>query len=114
MERGNMELKAETIQKIIELTNEVYTPSMKATTADRFKKKRLTEYIQDLPQKERAELVAVMWLGRGDGGETVEDWKGLVAKALEEKAYDDIEYIVNKQPLAKYLSDGLRKLNART
>jgi len=55
-----------------------------------------------------------MWLGRGDGGETAGDWEGLVAKALEEKTYDDIDYIVSKGPLANYLRDGLRKLNART
>ena len=123
-----MELKVEVIQRVIELAKELY-PS-KRTDAEKKthlpsehlkiggayvqQEERLAHYIKGLTQQERAELMALMWLGRGDSGETAQDWERLVAQGMEcERGApidDVVDDIVSKEPLAYYLQNGLAEL----
>ncbi len=71
---------------------------------------RLKDYLNSLSAQERVELSALMWLGRGDADEQIEDWDSLITLAYE--TGDDIDYIVDKEPLATYLRQGLAKFKA--
>lgn len=59
---------------------------------------------------ERIELVALMWLGRGDGRETAADWDGLVAEARRVSPGGDVLLLVGRNRLSRYLAAGLSKL----
>lgn len=67
--------------------------------------------VQDLTEDERMELIAVMWLGRGDG--SVRNWRALVKEAHNMSDEGDVPYICGKAPLPEYLRQGLRKLAAK-
>ncbi|MGP9497053.1 DUF3775 domain-containing protein [Pseudoalteromonas sp. AOP7-A1-14] len=70
----------------------------------------LEETIAALSKEELAELAAIMWLGRGAGGETAADFDGLVNDALGQYKDSFADYISSKTPLADYLKNGLIKL----
>jgi len=119
----NTVLKEDVIHTIIQLAEELYNPEYAKVSASTHlpseihriaakyepQRKRLVDYLNSLLYQERAELLALMWLGRGDAGEEVEDWTSLITAALE--SGDDIDYIVAKEPLAQYLSRGLTRLH---
>jgi len=71
----------------------------------------LLDFLEALSRDEMVELMALTWLGRGSGGETREDFAGLVqhARIVSE---DAAEYVAGKAPLADYLEAGIAKLNA--
>jgi hypothetical protein len=118
----NAVLKEGVVHTVIQLTEELYgqersresaltyLPSEIAGIAAEYEpqRKRLVDYLNSISYQERAELLALIWLGRGDAGEQVEDWTSLVTAALE--SGDDVNYIVEKEPLANYLHSGLAKL----
>jgi hypothetical protein len=70
----------------------------------------LEETVAALTKEEVAELAAIMWLGRGAGGESVADFNDLVADALGQYNDSFADYISSKTPLANYLKNGLTKL----
>ncbi len=70
---------------------------------------KLREYINSLSDDEKAELLAVMWIGRRDGGATVDDFEGAFTHAKSELDHVG-EYMTNKDPLAQYLKDGMQLL----
>ena len=63
-----------------------------------------------LTDDQKAELLALMWLGRADAGETVEMWSDLVTAAHEED--HKTAALLGKSPLGTYLSKGLDYLKA--
>jgi hypothetical protein len=69
-------------------------------------------YVRVLTKDERLELMALMWLGRGDSGEKASDWEMLVKHARGMGDEEDTPYICSKAPLARYLRDGLKRLAA--
>ena len=71
--------------------------------------RELRNYLQRLPDKQMAELMALMWLGRTAGGERREDYPELVEYALTTLDHA-ASYVAEKAPLADYLRDGLAEL----
>jgi len=61
---------------------------------------------------ERRELVALMWLGRGDRGETAADWPALLAEARRVSPDGDVLLLVGRNLLSRYLAAGLDALAA--
>ncbi|MDE3238860.1 MAG: DUF3775 domain-containing protein [Paracoccaceae bacterium] len=57
--------------------------------------------IDDLPEDEQIELVALMWYGRGDG-----DWAELHALATQEHTPETADYLCGTPLLADYLMEG--------
>lgn len=72
--------------------------------------KALMDKVAVLSRPEIIELCALMWLGRGAGGEVAEDWDTLISEASDQHADSMVDYITAKSPLAEYLRAGLRKL----
>jgi hypothetical protein len=65
----------------------------------------LSGFIQDLNVDEQIDLVALMWLGRGDGD--LDNWEDLRAEAL--RAHNDrtASYLIETPMLADYLEEAL-------
>ena len=61
-------------------TDDDAPPSAFQEEADDLSREEVVEEIQGLDPRERAELVALMWLGRGDAGP--EEWGELVTQAV--------------------------------
>ena len=67
--------------------------------------RELTDFIGGLSEDERVDLVALAWLGRGDG--TIEDWGELRAQAASEHSRRTAHYLLGLPLLADYLEEGL-------
>jgi len=65
----------------------------------------LVAFIGGLTEDERIDLVALAWLGRGDG--TIEEWDGLRAEAAREHNRRTARYLLGLPLLPNYLEDGL-------
>jgi uncharacterized protein DUF3775 len=65
----------------------------------------LANFIRDLNEDEQIDLVALMWLGRGDG--EIANWRDLRAEAS--RAHNDrtASYLINTPMLADYLEEAL-------
>ena len=61
-----------------------------------------------LGEDEKTELVALAWLGRGDG--TVDDWESLKSQAAEEHTGHTARYLIGMPQLGDYLEEGLALL----
>lgn len=66
--------------------------------------RELLRLVEARSPEEIHELIALMWLGRGD--ETADDWSDLLENAFG----NDAEYLCEQALLAQYLEAGLRKL----
>lgn len=63
------------------------------------------DFIGALNEEEAAHLVALMWLGRGDGD--MEDWDRLVEEAAAARETPTAQYLMGTPLAADYLEDGL-------
>jgi len=72
-------------------------------------REEVIEEIQGLTPRQRAELVALMWLGRGDG--EPEEWDDLVARAIERREVPTENYLLDHPQLAEHWLDGMERLN---
>lgn len=72
----------------------------------------LTNWINDLNDTQRAELVALFWLGRGEGDPG--DFPGLVEEARSLLGKDTARYLLGSPLLADYLEDALERLGYDT
>ncbi|WGV29123.1 DUF3775 domain-containing protein [Halotia branconii] len=86
-------------KELVEFLIERRTPNTPLNT--------LYEYVNQLSAEEKAELIALMLLGRGHSGEQPSDFPDLVKEAQGMEAH----YLLEKSLLAKYLRNGLQKLN---
>jgi len=64
--------------------------------------------IAGLAEREEAELVALMWLGRGDA--EPEEWQPLVQQALTSRETPTADYLLGHPLLAEYWLSGLEEL----
>jgi hypothetical protein len=62
-------------------------------------------FIADLSDDEKADLMALMQLGRGDG--TFEDWEALRDQAFREYAERTADYSMGEPLVGDYLEEGL-------
>ena len=61
--------------------------------------------IEDLPEEAQCELIALAWLGRGDGNQ--DDWEELVSMAQDRRTDHTAAYLMAMPLLSEYLDDGL-------
>ncbi len=65
----------------------------------------LAGFINALSEDEQIDLVALAWLGRGDG--TIDDWSDLRAEATRAHNKRTAAYLLGMPTLGDYLEDGL-------
>jgi hypothetical protein len=68
----------------------------------------LRTFINALTEDEQVDLVALTWLGRGDG--EVADWDDLREEALRLHNKRTAQYLLGKPMLADHLEEGLTQL----
>jgi hypothetical protein len=68
----------------------------------------LRTFINALTEDEQVDLVALTWLGRGDG--EVADWDDLREEALRLHNKRTAQYLLGKPMLADHLEEGLTRL----
>jgi len=110
-------LNKKTINAVINLANRCYPPhdeesgwvdpfdekEIEKAFKPRPEEERLENFIDKLSDDEKAELMALMWLGRGGG-----QWEDLLSHAKNE-IDDAARYMAEKAPLALYLKKGLER-----
>ena len=73
----------------------------------------MTSFIRALNEDEQIDLVALMWLGRGDG--TIEDWEDLRVRSAERRSgyrnprWETVRYVLGEPLLGDLLAEGLDK-----
>ena len=77
------------------------------------KRKKFKEIVNALSKEERAELLALVWLGRGDEGATLKDWESLIEHARNEDDEGTAEYLIEKALLVDYIDKGLAKMEGK-
>lgn len=73
--------------------------------SDDLTQKELVAFINALSDEEQAELVALLWLGRGDG--TLEDWDDLRDEAQRQHNKRTAAYLLGEPLLSDHLEEGL-------
>lgn len=68
----------------------------------------IVKEIAGLSQSEQAELVALMWLGRGDA--EPEEWDALVQQAKDSREVPTATYLLDHPLLAEHWLDGFEML----
>lgn len=61
--------------------------------------------IKDLDPDHQYEIVALLWIGRGDY--TLEEWEGVVQQAKDEWSPETASYLIDHPLLAEQLREGL-------
>ena len=89
-------------------TDDDAPPSSFQEEAEDLSREEIMEEIQGLEPRERAELVALMWLGRGDA--EPEEWAELLAQAVERQEVPTENYLLDHPLLAEHWLDGLERL----
>lgn len=67
--------------------------------------KALKERLAALPPEARHELMAVLWIGRGDFAPR--EWEAALTEAQGRSTEGDVDYIAERGPLHDYLAKGL-------
>jgi Protein of unknown function (DUF3775) len=75
---------------------------------DDLTREEVVEELRGLEPRQRAELVALMWLGREDG--EPEDWDELVQTAIERREVPTEVYLLDQPLLAEYWLEGMDRL----
>jgi hypothetical protein len=68
----------------------------------------LTEFVEcigEMDQRQRAELIALMWVGRGDYG--IEDWESAVDDAIGDYSVRAAQYLIAHPMVSDDLEEGL-------
>jgi hypothetical protein len=73
--------------------------------SDDLTQKELVAFINALSDEEQADLVALLWLGRGDG--TLEDWDDLRDEAQRQHNERTATYLLGEPLLSDHLEEGL-------
>jgi CheY-like chemotaxis protein len=68
-------------------------------------RQQIVEMIAGLNVAEQADLLALLFVGRGDYG--IEAWDEAVAEATDRLAAGDPDYLVGDMGMPEYLADGL-------
>lgn len=73
--------------------------------SDDLTQKELVAFINALNDEEQADLVALLWLGRGDG--TLDDWHDLRDEAQRQHNKRTAAYLLGEPLLSDHLEEGL-------
>lgn len=68
----------------------------------------VSKEIEGLGEQQQCELVALMWIGRGDM--EAEEWPAAVKLARESRAQPTASYILGHPLAAEYCAEGLQRL----
>jgi len=90
-----------------ESEDENYAFSMESRAGDP-QRKELWDEIDGLDDEHQAELVALMWIGRGDF--EPEDWDTAIREAVQRHDGPTADYLLSHPLVADYWSDGLEAL----
>ncbi|SFR47145.1 Protein of unknown function [Marinobacter daqiaonensis] len=82
-----------------------WTQQMLADHADNTSYDEFKSIIKDLDADHQQEVVALLWLGRGDY--TLEEWDSVVKQAKEQWSPETAEYLIDHPLLADELREGL-------
>jgi uncharacterized protein DUF3775 len=85
--------------------DEVVDPDSESSVVDNATFQELTAFINGLTEDEQIDLVALTWLGRGDG--TLADWGDLREEAARLHNNRTAAYLLAKPMLGDHLEDGL-------
>jgi hypothetical protein len=85
--------------------DEVVDPDSESSVVDNATFQELTAFINGLTEDEQIDLVALTWLGRGDG--TLADWDDLREEAARLHNNRTAAYLLAKPMLGDHLEDGL-------
>lgn len=88
--------------------NAEHEHSILEATVDNPTRQELIEAIRALNDDQRVELIALMWLGRGD--EAASEWGTLTRLARERHNKRDAAYLAGTPLLADYLEEGAAAL----
>ncbi len=88
-----------------DVTDDVIDPDSGASVVDDATFQELTAFINSLTEDEQIDLVALTWLGRGDG--TIGDWDDLRAEAAGLHNKHTAAYLLAKPMLGDHLEEGL-------
>jgi hypothetical protein len=77
-------------------------------TPDNLSRAELTVAIEDLEPDQQAELVALMWVGRGDM--EPEEWEEAITLAADRHDGGTAEYLLTHPHVADYLDEGIDRL----
>jgi hypothetical protein len=77
-------------------------------TADNLTRAEIEAQIDDLEPDQQAELVALMWVGRGDL--EPEEWDEALALAADRAEGDTAFYLLSHPHVADYLDEGIERL----
>ena len=83
-------------------------PATMQELPDDLSREEVVEEIQGLDPDKQAELVALMWLGRGDGDP--QEWQAMVANAVSRREIPTEDYLLGYPLVADYWADGLERL----
>ena len=72
----------------------------------------LISWISDLTDSQKSELVALFWLGRGDGDAS--DFPDLIEQARSQQGKSTSRYLLGSPLLGDYLEEGLERLGIDT
>ena len=89
-------------------TDDDASPAVLQDSPDNLTREEIATVIEDLEPDQQAELVALMWVGRGDM--EPEEWEEAVALALELQEGPTSEYLLKHPHVADYLVEGLDRL----
>ena len=121
-----LDLNAEDICSIIERAREfhakeaVVIPEQPGSYSDDWAMQVLADHVDDptfrelkytinsLEQEQQANLVALMWIGRGDY--SGEEWEEALAQARDRWTERTAEYLISTPLLPEYLEEGLAQL----
>ena len=73
--------------------------------SDDLTQKEIVAFVNALSDEEQADLVALLWLGRGDG--TTEDWDDLRDEAQRQHNNRTAAYLLGEPLLSDHLEEGL-------
>ncbi|MCP4316336.1 MAG: DUF3775 domain-containing protein [Hyphomicrobiales bacterium] len=83
-------------------------PAVLQEQTDDLSREEILEEIEGLDPDKQAELVALMWLGRGDM--ETEEWAELLKLAAERRETPTATYLLDHPLIAEHWAEGLGKL----
>ena len=89
-------------------TDDDAAPATLQDSPNNLTREEIATVIEDLEPDQQAELVALMWVGRGDM--EPEEWEEALALALELQEGPTSEYLLKHPHVADYLVEGLDRL----
>jgi len=76
-----------------------------ADHSDDYSLREMTDAIGEMSQRQRAELIAIMWIGRGDY--SLDEWESAVDDAIGDYSLRAAAYLLAHPMLPDHLEEGL-------